>query len=106
MYAASKAALESLTRGWAEALGRRPGAEGTTVNALSVGVVRTDLVRALSADDPVLAQLEAMNKLVNVAERMGEPDDIAEIVGWLCTEKARWVTGSVMCASGGVTKIL
>lgn len=106
VYSASKAALESMTRGWAEELGKRPGMERTTANALSVGVVRTDLVKRLPADDPMLKGMEALSKLVSVEERMGEPEDIAEIVGWLCTEKARWVTGSVMCASGGVTKIL
>lgn len=106
VYGACKAALEAMTRVWAEELGKRKGMERTTVNALSVGLVNTDLLKSLPRDDPVFKVLTERTKLVNVEERVGEPDDIAEIAGWLTTEKARWVTGSVMNANGGVTKIL
>ncbi|KAJ0115228.1 3-oxoacyl-acyl-carrier-protein reductase [Diaporthe amygdali] len=106
VYSACKAALEAMTRVWAEELGKRKGMERTTVNALSVGLTRTDLVKNLSEDDPITKVMVSRTQLVCVEERFGEPDDIAEIAGWLCTEKARWVTGSVMNANGGVTKIL
>lgn len=42
----------------------------------------------------------------NVGPRIGTVDDVGEIAGWLSSEKSRWVTGRVMCASGGVNKIL
>lgn len=107
VYGACKAALEAMTRVWAEELSRRPGMERTTVNALSVGMVDTELLRALPADDPEFFKVLAdRTRLVCGEDRLGRPDDIAEIAGWLATEKARWVTGSVMNANGGVTKIL
>lgn len=106
VYGACKAALEAMTRVWADELGKRPGMERTTVNALSVGLVNTDLLKGLPRDDPVLKVMTDRTKLVSVEDRLGEPDDIAEIAGWLATEKARWVTGSVINANGGVTKIL
>lgn len=106
VYGACKAALESMTRVWAEELGKRPGMERTTVNALSVGLTNTDLLKSMPRDDPVFRALTERTRLVSVEERLGEPDDIAEIAGWLATERARWVTGSVINANGGVTKIL
>jgi 3-oxoacyl-[acyl-carrier protein] reductase len=41
----------------------------------------------------------------DVAPRLGEPEDIADIVGFLVSEKARWTTGSVICANGGAAKV-
>ncbi|KAK7702401.1 hypothetical protein SLS64_009693 [Diaporthe eres] len=105
VYAAAKAGLEALTRNWAAELGRRPGMEGTTFNALSVGATDTDLLAEIP-DEVAEGLVEREKTACNVGPRIGTVDDIAEIAGWLCSEKSRWVTGSVMCANGGVYKIL
>lgn len=105
VYAAAKAGLEALTRNWAAELGRRPGMEGTTFNALSVGATDTDLLAEIP-EQVAEGMMEREKAACNVGPRIGTVDDIAEIAGWLCSEKSRWVTGSVMCANGGVYKIL
>lgn len=105
VYAAVKAGLEALTRNWAVELGRRPGMEGTTFNALSVGTTDTDMLASVP-DQVGQGIIESAKAACNVGPRIGTVDDIAEIAGWLSSEKSRWVTGSVMCASGGVHKIL
>lgn len=105
VYAAVKAGLEALTRNWAAELGRRPGMEGTTFNALSVGTTDTDLLGEIP-DQVARGMMEREKAACNVGPRIGTVDDIAEIAGWLSSEKSRWVTGSVMCANGGVHKIL
>lgn len=97
--------VQALTRDWAAELGRRPGMEGTTFNALSVGTTDTDLLAEIPgqvAEGMMAREVAACS----VGPRIGTVDDIAEIAGWLSSEKSRWVTGSVMCANGGVHKIL
>ncbi|KAF1994803.1 NAD(P)-binding protein [Amniculicola lignicola CBS 123094] len=95
-----KAGFESLARSWALEL--PPHFPGTTVNAVSVGLTDTPGLRAFPA-----AAVEALKAArvpkVKVVEggRMGWPEDVAEVVGWLCSERSRWVTGSVVAANGG-----
>ncbi len=75
---------------------------GTTVNAVSVGLTDTPGLRGFPG-----AAIEAIKaekvKRVRVVEggRMGFAEDVADIVGWLVSEKARWQTGSVVAANGG-----
>jgi NAD(P)-dependent dehydrogenase (short-subunit alcohol dehydrogenase family) len=106
VYSACKAALESMTRVWADELGTRPGMERTTVNALSVGMTMTDLMANHPPNKRRDEMMDRESSKVSVGKRFGTVDDIAEIAGWLCSEGSRWVTGSVSCANGGVTKIL
>lgn len=106
VYSACKAALESMTRVWADGLGTRPGMERTTVNALSVGLTMTDLMANRPPSKRMDDFVDKETDKVSVGKRMGTVDDIAEVAGWLCSEGSRWVTGSVTCANGGVTKIL
>lgn len=97
VYAATKAAVEGLTRVWATELGQE---YGVTVNAVNPGPVDTEMYRAAG---PVhLARMEEQNKKVPAAPRCGTPADIADIVTFLCEERARWVTGDVICANGGM----
>ncbi|KAF2757196.1 NAD(P)-binding protein [Pseudovirgaria hyperparasitica] len=105
MYSASKAAMESAVRTLAEELGLRRGMEGTTVNSVSTGLTDTGLVKNMDKRlrDSILSRESAK---INVARRIGEPDDIANVVGFLASEASRWITGSVISASGGSTKIL
>lgn len=93
VYAATKAALQSLTLSTA----KRLGARGITVNAVAPGATRTDL-NAL-ARDPESARLIAAETILG---RVGEPDDIAAVVAFLVSDAARWITGQVIEASGGL----
>jgi 3-oxoacyl-[acyl-carrier protein] reductase len=93
IYAAAKAALQSLTLSTAKRLGPR----GITVNAVAPGAVRTDLNPL--ARDPDSAQQIASETILG---RIGEPEDIADVVAFLASAEARWITGQVIEASGGL----
>ena len=90
-YAASKSALEGLTRVWAREL----GPHGITVNAVRPGYVRTpmnagngpDLEREVLARTPL--------------RRLGEPADVAAAFLWLASDDAAFVTGAVIPVDGG-----
>ncbi|GAA3571290.1 SDR family oxidoreductase [Amycolatopsis ultiminotia] len=92
IYAASKAAGDQLVRVLAKELGPR----GVTVNSVLPGAVRTE---ALTADGPPGAAEHAARQ--TPLGRLGEPDDIADIVGFLASGAARWVTGQTLHAGGG-----
>ncbi|TDZ74828.1 L-xylo-3-hexulose reductase [Colletotrichum trifolii] len=97
VYAASKAAVEGLTRVWATELGHK---YGVTVNSVNPGPVDTDMYRAAG---PVhLARMEEQNKKVPAEPRCGTDRDVADIVVFLCEERSRWVTGDTLCANGGM----
>lgn len=97
VYAATKAAVEGFTRVWAKELGHT---HKVTVNAVNPGPVDTDMYRA--AGEVHLARMEEQNKAVPAAPRCGTGQDVADIITFLCSEKARWVTGDVICANGGM----
>jgi NAD(P)-dependent dehydrogenase (short-subunit alcohol dehydrogenase family) len=97
VYAASKVAVEGLTRVWATELGPR---YGVTVNAVNPGPVDTDMYKA--AGEAHLKRMEEQNKKVPAGQRCGTVEDIADIVCWLAGERAKWVTGDVVCANGGM----
>lgn len=89
---ASKAAVESFTRVWASEL----GGNGTTVNAVAPGPVPSDML------DNIPKSLIDMQKATTPLEqRLGSTEEIGGIVGWLAGPDASWVTGQVICASGG-----
>lgn len=91
-YAASKGGLVSLTKSLAKELGKT----GITVNAVSPGVIETDMTRSLSPD--VLAELR---KSISV-RRLGQPDDVSAIVSYLASEAASYITGQVIQVDGGL----
>lgn len=107
MYIATKTALEALTRTWAAELGKRPGTEGTTVNVLSIGMTKSPLLSWMASKSPEymdgLMKSEVANTLA--ANRLGEPEDIADLAGFLCSEESRWITATLVGANGGASPI-
>jgi len=90
-YSASKAGIIGLTKSVARELGKY----GVNVNAVAPGLIETDMMK--NADESVRsAALEDI-----VLKRIGQPEDIANVVAFLCTDLARHITGEVIKADGG-----
>jgi 3-oxoacyl-[acyl-carrier protein] reductase len=92
-YTMTKAALDSMTPSLANELGAR----GITVNSVAPGVVRTDMTAEYTASPEAAAQLSAISAL----GRLGEPEDVAHVVGFLAGPDAAWVTGQTFGVCGG-----
>lgn len=93
-YAMSKRALQSLTFSTAVAVAKR----GITCNLIAPGAVATQFIAKLR-ERPGFDEANAKTTPMG---RMGQPDDIAGAVLMLCREEARWVTGNVIEAAGGL----
>jgi 3-oxoacyl-[acyl-carrier protein] reductase len=91
-YAATKAGLIGLTKALAKELGNR----GVRVNAVAPGYITTDITRGLSEE--VREMLLQMTPL----GRLGEPEDVARAVRFLCSDEASYVTGEVLLVDGGL----
>ncbi|MCX5036503.1 SDR family oxidoreductase [Streptomyces coelicoflavus] len=91
-YAASKGAVEVLTLTLAQTLGSR----GITVNAVSPGTIETD-IHPWMADPAAKAHAAGFS----VFNRVGLPADVADVVSFLASDDARWVTGQNIDVSGG-----
>ncbi len=89
LYAASKAAVEQFVK----ALAREIGPRGITVNAVSPGPTDTDMVAP--------ARRESAPKETPL-RRLGQPRDIADVVAFLASEEARWITGQIIGTNGGL----
>jgi len=97
-YAASKAALDQLTR--CASLELAP--KGVRINAVNPGVVRTELHRRGGMSEEEYAKfLEHSAKVSHPLGRVGEPDEIAELIAFLASEKASWITGVTYNIDGG-----
>jgi 3-oxoacyl-[acyl-carrier protein] reductase len=91
-YAATKGALETLVKNWAAILGPR----GIRVNAVAPGVIDTDMSNFTKTEAGRNAAL-AMQAL----KRIGKPEDVADVVAFLASDAARWITGASIPVDGG-----
>jgi 3-oxoacyl-[acyl-carrier protein] reductase len=92
-YSASKAGII----GYTKALARELGAFGVNVNAVAPGLIETSMLRESDARDKIIEM--AMNEIV--MKRVGEAEDVANVVTFLASNKARHVTGEIIKVDGG-----
>ncbi len=91
-YAATKGAIDTLVKHFASALGPR----GIRVNAVAPGVVETDMsnfARTEAGRDFTLG--------MQALKRVAQPDDVADVVAFLASDRARWVNGDTVRVDGG-----
>jgi acetoacetyl-CoA reductase len=91
-YSAAKAGMH----GFSMALAQEMANKGVTVNTVSPGYIGTDMVKAIKP--------EIIEKIVNTipVKRLGTPDEIASIVGWLAGEESGFTTGAEFACNGGL----
>ncbi|MGW6739208.1 SDR family NAD(P)-dependent oxidoreductase [Streptomyces sp. NPDC055025] len=93
-FAMTKAAVETMSRTLANQLGPR----GITVNAVAPGATRTATNGAVFDVPGLTERIAGMTAL----DRLGGPGDVADVVAFLASDAARWITGQIIDASGGL----
>ena len=91
-YAATKGAVDTLVKHFAALLGPR----GIRVNAVAPGVIDTDMSKFARSEEGRQFTLG-----MQALQRIGHPDDVADVVGFLASDSARWVTGDTVQVGGG-----
>jgi 3-oxoacyl-[acyl-carrier protein] reductase len=91
-YAATKGALETLVKNWAAIL----DPQGIRVNAVAPGVIDTDMSNLTKTEvgREVTLGMQAL-------KRIGKPEDVADVVAFLASDKARWISGASIPVDGG-----
>jgi 3-oxoacyl-[acyl-carrier protein] reductase len=91
-YVATKGAIETLVKNWAAILGPR----GIRVNAVAPGVIDTDMSNftKTEAGREVTLGMQAL-------KRIGQPEDVADVVAFVASDAARWITGASIPVDGG-----
>lgn len=93
VYSASKAAVETMTRSHAAELGPR----NITVNAIAPGLIRTDMLAEV-----IPAERQRILIENTPLRRLGAPEEIADVVAFLASDDARFITGQLLGVSGGL----
>jgi len=91
-YASTKGALETLVKNWAAIL----GPQGIRVNAVAPGVIDTEMSN--------FAKTEAGREVIlgmQALKGIGKPEDVADVVAFLASDAARWITGASIPVDGG-----
>ena len=91
-YASTKGALETLVKNWAAIL----GPSGIRVNAVAPGVIDTDMSSFTKTEAGREAALG-----MQALKRIGEPEDVADVVAFMASDAARWITGASIPLDGG-----
>ena len=91
-YASTKGALETLVKNWAAIF----GPSGIRVNAVAPGIIDTDMSNFTKTDAgrEVALGMQAL-------KRLGKPEDVADVVAFLASDGARWITGASVPVDGG-----
>jgi 3-oxoacyl-[acyl-carrier protein] reductase len=91
-YASTKGAIETLVKNWAAILGPL----GIRVNAVAPGVIDTDMSNFTKTEAGREAALG-----MQALKRLGKPEDVADVVAFMASDGARWITGASIPVDGG-----
>jgi 3-oxoacyl-[acyl-carrier protein] reductase len=91
-YASTKGALETLVRNWAAIL----GPQGIRVNAVAPGIIDTDMSNFTKTE---AGRETAMG--MQALKRIGKPEDVADVIVFMASDAARWITGASIPVDGG-----
>jgi NAD(P)-dependent dehydrogenase (short-subunit alcohol dehydrogenase family) len=94
-YAASKAGLNGMVK----SLALEWAAEGVRINAVGPGPIETPMVASTMADPVALAAMQSSIPM----GRLGQANEIGEVVSFLLSHRASFITGQILCADGGFT---
>jgi 3-oxoacyl-[acyl-carrier protein] reductase len=85
--------------GWAKTLAREIGPDGVTVNSIAPGRIETERLADVYPDGPTEADLQPIP-----LRRFGQAEEVAEVVCFLASDRASYVTGTVIAVDGGLTR--
>jgi 3-oxoacyl-[acyl-carrier protein] reductase len=91
-YASTKGALETLVKNWAAILGPK----GVRVNAVAPGVIDTDMSNFTKTE---AGREQALG--MQALKRLGKPEDVADVIAFMASDGARWITGASIPVDGG-----
>jgi 3-oxoacyl-[acyl-carrier protein] reductase len=85
--------------GWAKTLAREVGPKGITVNSIAPGWIDTERIREVKPEGPTEEDLQAVP-----LRRLGKPREIGDLVAFLCSDRAAYISGAVIPLDGGLTR--
>jgi 3-oxoacyl-[acyl-carrier protein] reductase len=85
--------------GWAKTLSRELGPTGITINSIAPGRIDTERIREVWPDGPTEADLATIP-----LRRLGTPREVGDVVAFLCSDRASYVTGTVVAVDGGLVR--